>query len=86
LIDGRVKRSIGSGVGPAGGKARGSREDTGSAQAEEEEVNADGLPGTLAGIENWLDDKMEALLDKELPQWDVLMSEELEPPLKKILE
>jgi hypothetical protein len=66
--------------------AGGSEEDPGSARAEEEEVNADGLPGTLAGIENWLDDKMEALLDKELPQWDVLMSEELEPPLKKILE
>ncbi len=66
--------------------AGGGGEDPGSAQAKEEEVNADGLQGTLAGIENRPDDKTEALLDKKLPQWDVLMSKELEPPLKKILE
>jgi hypothetical protein len=81
-----VKWLIGSGVGSAGGTARGSGKDIESAGAGEEEVNADELPGTLAGIVDRLDNKMEALLDKELPQWDVLMSEELEPPLKKILE
>ncbi len=77
---------IGSGVGPAGGAAGGSGGDPGPAQAKEEEVNADGLPGTLTGIENWPDEEREAWLDKELPHWDVLMSEELEPPLKKISE
>jgi hypothetical protein len=66
--------------------AGGSGEDPGSAQAKEEEVNADGLPRMLAVIENWPDNKTEALLNEELPQWDVLMSEELEPPLKKISE
>jgi hypothetical protein len=40
----------------------------------------------LAGIENRPDDETEALLDEELPKWDVLMTEELEPPLKKISE
>ncbi len=81
-----MKRLIGSGVGLAGGAAGGSREDIGSAGAGEEEVIADGLLGTLAGIEDWPDNKMEALLDKELPQWDMLISKELEPPLKKMLE
>jgi hypothetical protein len=75
LIDGRVKQLIGTGLGPAGSTAGGSREDIGSTGAGEEEVNA---------VENRPKDETEALPDKELPQWDVLMSEELEPPLKKI--
>ena len=77
---------IGSGVGPAGGAAGGSGGDPGSAQAKEEEVNADGLPGMLTGIENRPDKEREVWLKEELPQWIVAMSKELEPPLKKILE
>ncbi len=64
MIDERVKWLIGSGVGPAGGADGGSGEDPVSARANEEELNADGLLGMLPGIENWPDDKTEALLDK----------------------
>ncbi len=41
--------------------------------------NADKAPRTLKGMEAQ-SDEVEAALNKELPQWDVLMSEEFKPP------
>jgi hypothetical protein len=41
--------------------------------------NTDEVPRTLKGMET-RSDKVEAVLNEELPQWDVLMSKEFKPP------
>ncbi len=76
-MDGRVKRSTGRGVGQGRGTAGGGGEATGALLVGEGVANGDKEPRTLALIDP---DKMEAMLDDKLPQWDVLMSKELEPP------
>ncbi len=41
--------------------------------------NADEAPRTLKGMETQ-SDEAEAVLEEELPQWNVLMSKEFKPP------
>jgi hypothetical protein len=76
-MDGRVKRSTGRGIGLGGGAAGSGREATGAFPVGEGVVNREEGPRMFALINP---DETEALFDNELSQWDMVMSEELDPP------